>query len=205
MERLLDFTAAEAAFVLCEPIKTIKKALDAGPVQPRLVAKPGGPVRIVDRTDLLYLFAVKTLRDELTRKARNEFYHALKSAPVEGLGEVRFGRLSVAVHDLEAEVEERARQLAGLADKVEFRKDGEPVLKGTDLEVHRIAALLEGGLTGEQICEDYPSLNPELIAVAKAYAEAYPKAGRPYPRTTVKRAIRGAGLEALDEVLDEEA
>jgi hypothetical protein len=31
------------------------------------------------------------------------------------------------------------------------------------------------------------------------------KAGRPYPSKTVKRAIKRAGLEALDEVLDEES
>ena len=40
--------------------------------------------------------------------------------------------------------------------------------------------------------------------MVKAYAEAHPKAGRPYPSKTVKRAIAGAGFEALDEVLDEE-
>ena len=42
------------------------------------------------------------------------------------------------------------------------------------------------------------------IATARAYAEAYPKSGRPYPAKTVRRALKGAGLEALDEVLDQE-
>jgi hypothetical protein len=56
----------------------------------------------------------------------------------------------------------------------------------------------------EQICEDYPSLTLGAVATAKAYADAHPKTGRPYPSKTVKRAIKSAGLEALDEVLDEE-
>lgn len=54
---------------------------------------------------------------------------------------------------------------------------------GTDIEVHRIAALLGGGMTPQEVCEDYPSLTPEAVAVAKTYAEAYPKpAGPIHPR-----------------------
>lgn len=193
------FTAAEVAFVLREPVKTIKKALDDGPVQAKLIAKAGGTVRAVEWSDLLYLFAVRALRDELTPKARNEFYHALKREPGEQTREVRFGRLSVAIDDLRAEVEDRARDLVELAKKVEFQKDGEAVLKDSSVEVYRIAALLNGGLTPEDICKDYPSLSLEAVAVAKAYAEAHPKSGRPYPSTTVKRALAGAGLEALDK------
>jgi uncharacterized protein (DUF433 family) len=205
MTEALAFTAAEVAFVLREPVKAVRKALDEGPVEARLVPTAGGTVRAVEWRDLLYLFAARALRDELTPKARNEFYHALKNVPVEHAREVRFGRLCVVIDDLRAEVEARARELAALAEKVEFRKDGEAVLKGTDIEVHRIAALLSGGLAAEEVCEGYPSLTPDAVAVAKAYAEAHPKPGRPYPRTTTKRALRGAGLEALDEVLDGEA
>lgn len=204
MRAAQEFTAAEAAFVLREPVKAVKKALDEGPVQARLVARLGGRVRAIDEADLIYLFAVQALRDELTPKGRGEFYHALKGAPVEDVHEVRFGRLSVAIDDLKAEVAERARELEALAERVEFRPDREAVLKGTDVEVHRVAALLEGGLTPEEVCEDYPSLDLEAVAVARAYAESHPKPGRPYPRTTAKRALKGAGLEALDEVLDEQ-
>ena len=202
MADALAFTAAEVAFVLREPVKSVKKALDDGPVEPKLIAKAGGSVRAVEWNDLLYLFAVRSLRDELTPKARNEFYHALKRLPFDRTREVRFGRLCVSIDDFKVEVEARTRDLAALSDRVEFRRDGEAVLKGTDVEVYRIAALLTGGLSAEEICADYPSLSPEKIADAKAYAEAHPKPGRPYPKTIFKRAMRGAGLDALDEVLD---
>jgi len=49
------------------------------------------------------------------------------------------------------------------------------------------------------VLEDYPSLSREHVEIAGAYAEAYPKTGRPYPRASVKRALLSAGLEALDD------
>ena len=205
MPETAAFTATEVAFVLREPLRAVKKALDEGPVQAKLVRKAGGAVRAVEWIDVLYLFAIRALRDELTPKARNEFYQALKRDPTGSAQVVHFGRLSVAISDLMAEVQRRAQDLAELAGKVEFRNDGEALLKGTDIEVHRIAALLGGGMTPAEICQDYPSLTLEAVAIAKTYAEAYPKPGRPYPSKTVKRAIKSAGLEALDEVLDGEA
>jgi len=205
MSDAAEFTTAEVAFVLREPVSVIKKVLDHGPVHTKLIKKPGGTVRAVEWPDLIYLYAIRrALRDELTPKARNEFYHALKSVSVEKTSEVRFGLLRVPIDEVKAEVRKRAQELAKLGEKVEFRSDGEAVLKRTGIEVHRIAALLNGGMTAKEICEDYPSLTAEAVATAKAYAEAYPKTGRPYPSKTVKRAIRGAGLEQLNEILDGE-
>jgi uncharacterized protein (DUF433 family) len=194
-----QFTAAEAAFVLREPVRVVKKSLDLGPVRPVLVQRAGAPVRAIEWRDLFYLYAVRALRDELTPKARGEFYEALQQTPIEQRDEVRFGRFRVSVRDLVQEVERRTLDLAALAERVEFRADGESVVKGTQVEVYRLAALLEGGASIEQVLEDYPSLSREHVEAAKAYAKAYPKAGRPYPRISVKRAVQGAGLEALDD------
>jgi uncharacterized protein (DUF433 family) len=199
MTHSAQFTAAEAAFVLREPVRAVKKALDAGPVRPVLLRRAGAPVRAIEWRDLFYLYAVRALRDELTPKARTEFYEALQQAPIERGDEVRFGRFRISVSDLVKEVERRTTDLATLAGKVEFRTDGEPLLKGTSVEVYRIVALLDGGAPMEQVLEDYPSLSRNQVETAQAYAEAYPKAGRPYPRTSVKRALQGAGLEALDD------
>jgi uncharacterized protein (DUF433 family) len=201
MADTFEFTAAEAAFVLQEPVKAVKKALDDGPIRAKLGTKAGGPVRFIESSDLIYLYAVRTLRDELTPKGRTDFYHALKSQPAGRQREVRFGHLSVEIDDFRAAVEARTSELSELADKVEFRADGEVLLKGTAIEIYRIAALLSGGLTVQEILADYPTLDADAIGVAKTYAEAHPKPGRPYPRTTAKRALQGAGLEALDEVL----
>jgi uncharacterized protein (DUF433 family) len=205
MNRSAHFTPAEAAYVLREPVRLVKKALDAGPVRPALSRKAGAPVRTIAWPDLFYLFAVKELRDELTPKARTEFHRALQGSALAQDGEVRFGRFRVAVADLVREVDRRTAELAGLATRIDFRPDGEPVLKGSDIEVHRIKALLDGGLSVDEVLSDYPSLTRDAVVTARAYAEAHPKPGRPYPGTTVKRAMQRAGLEALDEVLDDAA
>jgi len=195
-----QFTAAEAAFVLREPVRAVKKALDAGPIRPVLLRRAGASVRAIGWSDLFYLFAVRSLRDELTPKARTEFYEALQQNPIDRRDEIRFGRFRISISDLVEEVERRTTDLTALAEKVAFRTDGEPLLKETEIEVYRIAALLEGGASIKQVLEDYPSLSPEEVEAARAYADAYPKAGRPYPRTSVKRTLQGAGLEALDDV-----
>jgi uncharacterized protein (DUF433 family) len=80
-------------------------------------------------------------------------------------------------------------------------KSGEPMIKGTAIEVHRIAALLEGGMTAEEIAEDYPGLTRDQIEAAREFAVAHPKAGRPYPKTTFKRLLQNSRLHELDEVL----
>lgn len=194
MSKTAAFTAAQVAFVLREPVKTVKKALDEGPVRARLVQKAGGVVRTVDRKDLLHLFAARSLREELTPAGRVQLCHAIRRTPIESEHEVRFGVLRLAIDDMAARVRDRERGLAGLAEKVEFRQDGEALLKGTEIEVYRISALLDGGMTPEEILEDYPSLSAESVATAEAYAAAHPKAGRPYPPITTKRAARRSGM-----------
>jgi uncharacterized protein (DUF433 family) len=197
----LRLTTAEAAFVLEEPVRAIKKALDEGPIRAALVRKAGASVRALDRSDLVYLFAARALKDEITPKARAELYEALKAGAGEAAAVICFGRLSIDVSDFQAELDQRVGRLAELQDFVEFRADGEALIAGATVEVHRIAALLDGGATAEAVLADYPSLTREQVMSALAYAGAHPKPGRPYPRKSLKRALSSAGLEALDEVL----
>src|SRR5882672_2338672 len=100
MEDMTQFTAAEAAFVLRQPVRAVKKALDRGPVRAILQLRSGGSVRVIGWADLFYLFAVRTLGEDLTLKARGELYEVLRQSPFECGDEVRFGRFRVAVADL---------------------------------------------------------------------------------------------------------
>jgi uncharacterized protein (DUF433 family) len=56
---------------------------------------------------------------------------------------------------------------------------GTPVIKGTRVPVHDIAASAEAGLTTAQIKNAYPSLDEKLIELAALYAKAVPARGRP--------------------------
>lgn len=69
-------------------------------------------------------------------------------------------------------------------------ENGEALIRGTNVEVHRIAALVEGGISIEEINHDYPNLSEDQIKIAVEYARVHPKHGRPYPVRTVKSIFR---------------
>lgn len=68
---------------------------------------------------------------------------------------------------------------------------GTPVLRGTRIPVHVVAASVAAGLPVERIRAAYPGLDDRSIALAALYAEAMPPRGRPRrlaaiePRLTV--------------------
>jgi uncharacterized protein (DUF433 family) len=56
---------------------------------------------------------------------------------------------------------------------------GIPVLKGTRVPVHDVAASLAAGYTRADVLAAYPSLSDDLLDLAVLYAEACPARGRP--------------------------
>ena len=204
MANRTQFTAAEAAFVLREPIRAVKKALDRGPVRSVLRARSRTPVRVIDWADLFYLFAVKALRADLTPKARGEFHDAVRRVLPRCGDEIRFGRWRVAVADLVDEVKKRTAELAEMQGKIKFSADGTAILEPRGVEVYRIAALLNGGLSVNAVLEEYPFLSRSAVELARAYAQTRPRPGRPYPRTTANRAIRDIDLDMPEAMLDDD-
>jgi uncharacterized protein (DUF433 family) len=200
MQARTQFTAAEAAFVLREPIRAVKKALDRGPVRPILQPRSGSTVRLISWVDLFYLFAVRVLSEDLTPAARVELYEALQRAQPSCGDEVRFGRFRIVVADLVDEIKKRVAELNELQNRFARADNGKAVLDARGVEVHRIAALLRGGLSVDAVVEEYPFLSQDAVETARAYAQAFPRPGRPYPRTTAARARREAGLELPEEV-----
>jgi len=194
-------SAAEAAFVLNELPKTVRKALDEGPIEATLVQSSSGAVRMLDRVDVIYLYAANLLKRELTSTSRQELYHAMKRKLSR---QMAFGRIRIDIADAVDVVDQRLARLAELKSHVDFSDGGDPMIKGTDIEVHRIAALLDGGMTSGEISEDYPGIAQGQVEAAREFAAAYPKPGRPYPKTTFKRLLRTSRLHELDDVLADE-
>lgn len=56
---------------------------------------------------------------------------------------------------------------------------GTPVIRGTRIPVHEVAASVRAGIPIERLLRAYPALDEERIALAAIYADAHPAVGRP--------------------------
>jgi uncharacterized protein (DUF433 family) len=59
---------------------------------------------------------------------------------------------------------------------------GTPVVRGTRVPVHMVAAQFDAGTPIERILKSYPSLTEAQVGVASVYAKAVPQRGRPKRR-----------------------
>jgi uncharacterized protein (DUF433 family) len=80
------------------------------------------------------------------------------------------------------ETQERMDRLAAARDLVVSDADilrGAPVIRGTRVPVHDIAASVVAGASVDRILSSYPALDARKIELATIYADAYPARGRP--------------------------
>ncbi len=68
--------------------------------------------------------------------------------------------------------------------------DGTPVIRGTRIPVHDIAASIAAGLSRERISSAYPGLDDRAIELTTIYAEATPLRGRPKRPATLSSDAR---------------
>lgn len=94
-----------------------------------------------------------------------------------------------------------AQRRGAASPGIAFDGAGTPVIAGTAVEAHRIAALLDGDMDLDEVLRDYVSLTRDQILAAKAYADGHPWTGRPYPGITAKKAMRDADLSELEPYL----
>lgn len=192
-------TTAQAAFVVGQPLDAFRKVIEKAPVKLNVIKRGGHRIRQFGLADLVFLHAYSELKQELTPKSQAALYQAMRVIPRLKLrDEVAFGNQRYNVRRHVQLVESKLKELEKLAGQIET-SGGEAVIKGTHIEAHRIAALLDGGMTVGDVLRDYPSLRESQVLAAKAFAEANPKAGRPYPAATAKSAMRAADLTALDD------
>ncbi|WP_094462918.1 DUF433 domain-containing protein [Pannonibacter phragmitetus] len=77
---------------------------------------------------------------------------------------------------------ERLEDLAAARENVTVSQEilgGTPVIRGTRVPVHDVAASLKAGQTMERVLEAWPSLDAEKVRLAAIYAQANPLRGRP--------------------------
>lgn len=200
MAQLMTLTLREAAFVFDNKFKDVVRAVEEHADLMAPVIASGRKVRVLGMRELIYLQALGEVGELLTPKGRFELHEALLASPLKH--EVSVGLFSLQLDRLQHQVEERVKALDALKDGVDGEMD-DPRIKGTSVEVYRISALLDGGATIDEVGEDYPLLTRNQIEHAQRYAAAIPKAGRPYPKSSFKRAASKLNLDALDEALGE--
>lgn len=90
-------------------------------------------------------------------------------------------------------VGEIVRELGALED---------PLIKGTRIPIYRVAALIDGGMSIDEVAEDFPSLTKTQIQDAYEYARRNPAPPNiRYPRQSLKRLLRDTGLADLERAL----
>ncbi len=139
------------------------------------------------RTDacLLIAFYFSTAElltaDARLRMIRNELVH---SPTWDGWQHWSIEDDLVTVHfdSLWKSVDERLRELQAAQELVVEDEEilgGTPVIRGTRIPVHDVAAALSAGTPKDRILKAYPSLNERQIDLAVIYAKAVPPRGRP--------------------------
>lgn len=209
------FTISEAGFVLDRSRSAINKAIDRGEIdaEVREVPSKGGRhlliqvkastagkrwFRCVGRAELRYLMLIHTgLYRDLNPSGRKRIYQAIKRTPPT-VHRVAWHGADLALDSVDEALKARLARLDELRAGVEVAGRTEPVLRGTEIPVYAIAALLKGQ-SAEDVLEDYPGLTPAQLEIAADYATAYPKPGRPYPERSFKRMVGDlAGSGAFD-------
>jgi uncharacterized protein (DUF433 family) len=201
MDQATTLTLREAAFVFGSDVKEIVRAVDEHSALSVSAALSGKRrMRLLGMPDLMYFEALIEVGELLTPKGRLELHEALLAAPNQA--SVSISKFQLPVAEIQHNVEKKLATLNRLKSRVEGNPD-DPVIKGTSVEVYRIAALFEGGATLEEVKADYPQLADKQLNLAVEYARVVPKKGRPYPKQSFKRALENLNLDALDGLGDD--
>ena len=147
------FTLNEAAVLTRMPLKAVHNAIDKKTVALTADTRAGHKTRLLDLRALMSLALERRLTERVAPDLRREIFGALTdprrtSVSVEGglikidLREPR-RELTRSIHDL--------RRACELVHSDPNTTGGAPVFRGTRIQVHMIAALLERGSAPEEL------------------------------------------------------
>jgi uncharacterized protein (DUF433 family) len=125
------------------------------------------------------LFAIRSAEPRLRRWNR-----AATAAMLKANWTVRHDFLTIDLLPFFERSVERLERLEAAREAVTICDDvmgGTPVISGTRVPVHDVAAAMAAGVPVSEILEDYPSLTEDKLELAALYAEANPLRGRPKP------------------------
>ena len=182
------YTPAEAGAVSGLKLKAVHNAIDKHIVEPvgkahlAAIGKVNrvGP-RFLTGEDLVRLRVWRGVGDTLSAERRQRLFVAIAAQPsaktvqadellIVDVGKAR-KQVDRGVRDLEA--------AEALVAKDKGTLGGEPVFKGTRIPVYGIAAMLDAGATVKDLLAGYPKLTERMLDLARIWAAAHPRRGRP--------------------------
>lgn len=198
MDQQLELTPNEVGFVLGKSGQDVNRAVDKGVVKARTRRRNGTKRRLLGQAEVRYLRLLEDISDDLSTSARAKLYAAIRKAPLRQKI-IRLGIMSFDIASIDKAIKDRIKALERSKRMVRLRaRDGEPLLRGTEIPVYLLAALADGGASIKEILEDFPSLTEEQVRAALSYAAVYPKKGRPYPGRSLKRMLADLDLGAVE-------
>jgi uncharacterized protein (DUF433 family) len=182
------FTPSEAAVVSGVPLHVVHKAIDEGPLDSARGRRSRG--RTLNEVDLLYLAAASVFDPklvQLTDQAKERLRKAIAAQCRTGRSPGKltlFNGLEVDIRPVFSKIRsnvallDRAKKMVTENPRV---RGGEPVIRGTRIGVYEVAAMAQGASEKEveEILEGYPTLKREHLDLARIYAAAHPRRGRP--------------------------
>ncbi|MCO5170382.1 MAG: DUF433 domain-containing protein [Planctomycetes bacterium] len=187
------FTTSEAAAVTEQPVNRIQKFIDAGPIPRRHATTGERAQRVLDGVDLLFLWVVRRAFPETDLDARQKqvLYEELRKTSA-GVSAVSNDEIALSpfvtvrgLTTLSRELRERVARLErahALVHSDPEVRGGEPVIRGTRVPVYLVAEMLDQGASAAELLDSYPSLTEEHLELARVYARATPRRGRPPKR-----------------------
>lgn len=160
-------------------------------------------IRKLGVAELLFFVIEREMHEDLTPAGRKKLYETIKAQSINETV-LNFGPFEANVKTTIKTLVKRYQDLKKLRAAVASEADGDPLLKGTDISVYRVAALADGQSIDE-ILADYPSLTTEQVRSAIDYSIAYPKVGRPYSMRSFKRGVAALAEAGIFDEDDSEA
>ncbi len=176
------YTPAEAAAVSGLGLKAVNNLIDKHIVD---VARPTGGGRAARRylthSHLLCMRLEHFLAGSLPVERRQQLFEEVAARPNTRMVKAN-SVLHIDVAEARREVDDRVRDLE--AAEAEIHSDpavlgGEPVFKGTRIPVYGVAAMLDAGTAEDELLLGYPKLDARRLALARLWAAAHPRRGRP--------------------------
>jgi uncharacterized protein (DUF433 family) len=176
-----QLTVREAAFVTGMGERIVNHEIDA-----RIIpSKTAGGDRRIGGVDVLYLSAVRNIRDGLGQPFRRRLRNAIAHAAAENAREATVEHFHVLLQELEAGLLGAFKELqAARNEHIESRADvlaGEPVIKGTRISARHVADLVKRGASTAELRDDF-DITDDQIRSAVVFDRITPKRGRPASR-----------------------